>query len=171
GGGGRLPDEKLVLYASRGGSGGGGRGGGSGGRSFGGHSGGGHYVGAPSGVRRSGGWGVRGGVFGGYRVNGGYRGWYGAGVSYWGGPFWSYRSPWVVLWGPGYYPAPPSHDVLFSALPEGVLPPGASVAGFLYFQRATSPSVRHLDLAWTLHDARTNGDLGSTHVALDVVPR
>lgn len=170
----QLHIDKSTLLAARGGSGGG----------F--HGGGGVHVGAPSGVRGGGvrtgsgwrgapgwrgGFGVRGGFYGGFRVYGGYHRWYGPGFGYWTGPLWPLASPWVVFWGPAYYPAPPSHDVLLSALPEGVLPPGASVTGFLYFQRATSPGTRTLDLAWTIHDAQSGAEMGTTQVQLAVLPR
>jgi hypothetical protein len=160
----------AVLLASRGGGAigppGGSRGGG--GVRMGG---GGRGMVAPPSVRRSfGSWGVGGG-FGasGFRVRAGLRGWYGPGLSYWGNP-WLYSSPWVVMWGTAYYPSPPTHDVLFAALPEGVLPPGARVTGFLYFQKATSRNTPRLDLGWTIHDARAGAPLGDAHVALDVVP-
>jgi hypothetical protein len=162
--------DPSTMVAGRGGSFGGG-----------GFRGGGVRVGAPSGVRAgtgwrgapgwSGGFGARGGFYGGFRVYGGYNRWYGPGFGYWTGPLWPLTSPWVVFWGPAYYPRPPSHDVLLSALPEGVLPPGASVTGFLYFQRATSPATRNLALTWSLHDARSGAEMGTTQVQLAVVPR
>jgi hypothetical protein len=133
-------------------------------------------VGAPSG-RRYGSWGYSGGggrFTGGFYVSGGLRGWYGPGAAYWRGPFFTppWYSTWVIGWGPGFYPSGrPSYDVLRSALPEGVLPANSRVTGFLYFKKATAPGKRSLDLAWSLVDARSNADLGSLHVPLDIVAR
>jgi hypothetical protein len=109
----------------------------------------------------------------GFRISPGLRGYYGGLGVYWGNP-WYYpplASPWVVWWGPSYYPtAYPSADVLSNALPEGVLPPGSRVEGFLYFKRATGNGQRRLELEWELHDAKTNQNLGSVHVPLNVIP-
>jgi hypothetical protein len=119
------------------------------------------------------GWGYRGGGWRGYRPIGGVRPWFGYGLGYWGGP-WAYPPyyyDWVFAWGPTYYPARPSDDVLTLGLPEGVLPPGARVSGFLYFKRATAQHQGALDLAWDVHDAQTNAPLGSVHVPLEVVHR
>jgi hypothetical protein len=127
------------------------------------------YVGPPGGHR----WGYGGGRWGGYLVAGGLRPYYGWGVGYWGGPWvyppWYYD--WVVTWGPAYYPAQPSPDVLSLGLPEGVLPPGAHVSGFLYFKRATGSRQGALDLSWDVHDARSGAPLAQVHVPLEVVHR
>jgi hypothetical protein len=131
---------------------------------------GGHYVGAPGGAR---GWGYRGGGWHGYRPIGGVRPWFGFGIGYWGGP-WAYPPyyyDWVFAWGPTYYPARPSEDVLTLGMPEGVLPPGARVSGFLYFKRATAQHQGALDLGWDIHDAQTGAPLGSLHLPLEVVHR
>jgi hypothetical protein len=136
---------------------------------------GGVVVGPPGiGVRRPGyGWGYSGGGWAGYRVYGGLRPYYGWGVGYWGGPwiYPPYYRDWVFFWGPAYYPARPSTEVLELGLPEGVLPPGARVSGFLYFKRATGSHQGALDLSWEIHDAQTSASLGSLHVPLEVVHR
>ena len=130
---------------------------------------GGVIIGAPAAHRR---WGYGGG-WNGYLVAGGLRPYYGWGVGYWGGPwiYPPYYNDWVLMWGPSYYPAQPSTDVLALGLPEGVLPPGARVSGFLYFKRATGAHQGALDLSWEIHDARTGSSLGSLHVPLEVVHR
>jgi hypothetical protein len=132
---------------------------------------GGVVVGVPGGVRS---WGYRGGGgWHGYRPIGGVRPWFGWGVGYWAGP-WAYPPyyyDWVFAWGPAYYPARPSEDVLTLGLPEGVLPPGARVSGFLFFKRATGQHQGSLDLGWDLHDAQTGAPLGSLHLPLEVVHR
>jgi hypothetical protein len=63
-------------------------------------------------------------------------------VTYWGG------------WGAyGGYPAPrPPPSVLAMAIPEGVIQPGGSVGGFLYFQEATA-QASSLRLVWDAFDA------------------
>jgi hypothetical protein len=118
-------------------------------------------------------WGYGGRAWNGYLVVGGLRPYYGFGVGYWGGPWFypPYYNDWVFAWGPAYYPSRPSTDVLTLGLPEGVLPPGARVSGFLYFKRATGSRNGSLDLSWDAHDARTGAPLGSIHVPLAVVPR
>lgn len=133
---------------------------------------GGVIVGAP-GVHRPDGWGYVGGGWNGYLVHGGLRPYYGWGVGYWGGPwiYPPYYSDWVFMWGPAYYPARPSTEVLSLGLPEGVLPAGAHVSGFLYFKRATGAHQGALDLSWEVHDARSGASLGSLHVPLEVVHR
>ena len=136
---------------------------------------GGIIVGPPGvGMRRPGvGWGYSGGGWSGYRVHGGLRPYYGWGVGYWGGPwiYPPYYRDWVFFWGPSYYPARPSTEVLELGLPEGVLPPGARVSGFLYFKRATGSHQGALDLSWDVHDAQSGASLGSLHVPLEVVHR
>ena len=112
---------------------------------------GGVIVGPPGGRRPGGyGWGYGGGGWSGYRVHGGLRGYYGLGVGYWGGPwiYPPYYGDWVFFWGPSYYPARPSMEVLELGLPEGVLPPGGRVSGYLYFKRATGARQGALDLSW-----------------------
>ncbi|HEY2744563.1 MAG TPA: hypothetical protein VGL86_08065 [Polyangia bacterium] len=119
------------------------------------------------------GWGYGAGGWSNYRVIGGLRHYYGPGVGYWGGPwiYPPYYRDWVFFWGPAYYPARPSMEVLEQGLPEGVLPPGGRVSGFLYFKRATGAHQTALDLSWEMHDAQTGASLGSLHVPLEVVPR
>jgi hypothetical protein len=119
------------------------------------------------------GWGYYGGGWNGYLVVGGLRPYYGWGVGYWGGPWFypPYYTDWVFGWGPAYYPARPSTEVLSLGLPEGVLPPGARVSGFLYFKRATGTHQGELDLSWDAHDARTGAALGTLHVPLEVIQR
>jgi hypothetical protein len=123
--------------------------------------------------RYGGGWGYRGGGWRGYLVAGGLRPYYGYGVGYWGGPWLypPYYGDWVYGWGPDYYPQRPSMDVLSLGLPEGVLPPGARVSGFLYFKRATAAHSGALELSWDAHDARTGAALGVIKLPLEVVQR
>jgi len=173
-GGAELSSLLLDQFAVAGRSGGGGmRGGGgfrggmrgSGVHGFrGGFVGGGAVIGPPPSWRA--------GQWSGYHVAPGLRGYYGAGLSYWGygwrSPFYG---PWVLGWSAGLYPGMlngPSYDVLAQALPEGVLAPGAHVRGFLYFQHATAPG-RQLDLGWDMRGARDDAPLGSTHLLLEVV--
>jgi hypothetical protein len=172
-----LAANGATLVAWRGGGGGGFHGGGfrasatpgfHGGSAV--HIEGGRWVGPGPGAR---GWGYRGGGWRGYRPIYGVRPWFGWGVGYWGGP-WAYPPyyyDWVFAWGPTYYPARPSMDVLELGLPEGVLPPGAHVSGFLYFKRATAQHQGALDLGWDVHDAQTGAPLGGVHVPLEVVRR
>jgi hypothetical protein len=181
----------ILLASSHGGGGGGHFSGGghfgggrvmsapAGGRSYG--PSGGRVIGPPSGGRFYGapvpgrryGWGFGGGGWNGYLVAGGLRPWFGFGIGYWGGPWFypPYYYDWVFAWGPAYYPTHPSMDVLTLGLPEGVLPPGARVCGFLYFRRATGEHQGTLDLSWEAHDARTGAPLGTLHVPLEVVHR
>ena len=170
-----LLDQFAV--AGRGGGGGGMRGGGgfrggyraSGGAGYrggyrGGYVGGGAVIGPPPSWRA--------GQWNGYHVAPGLRGYYGAGLPYWGNGWRSpFYGPWVWGWSAGLYPGMtmgPSYDVLAQALPEGVLAPGAHVRGFLYFQHATAPG-RQLDLGWEMRGARNDEPLGSTHLLLEVV--
>ena len=124
-------------------------------------------------MHRYGGWGYAGGGWRGYRVHGGLFPYYGMGVGYWGGPWMypPYYDDWVFMWGPAYYPARPSTEVLELGMPEGVLPAGARVSGFLFFKRATGSHQGALDLSWEVHDAQTGASLGSLHVPLEVVHR
>ncbi|HEY7956886.1 MAG TPA: hypothetical protein VII38_16390 [Polyangia bacterium] len=133
-------------------------------------------VGAPLGHRHGEAGAIGLGRHHGFRFAGGMRGFYGPGVDYWGGPLFFAGSSWVIGWGPEAYSGAwpwihPSYDILASGLPEGVLPPGARIGGFLYFRKATGPNVRTLDLAWEMIDAQTNRSLGSTHVPLSVIAR
>jgi hypothetical protein len=156
--------QKPVLLAARGGGGfGGGGRGGSGGR-------GGVTVGPPTVGRGLGPGAGQWGGWNGYQISGGLRGYYWPGTPFWQGPLYypPYYSEWVYFWGPNYYPARPSADVLTLGLPEGVLAPGGRVNGFLYFQRATAAS-RRLTLAWEARDARTNAFLSTAQVQLDVI--
>jgi len=160
------PSVGVGGYGYRGGYGYGGYRGGWGGRP---------YVGVPPGYRyphtrwgagywRPGGW-------HGFMAAPGLRSYYGPGLSYWGfgwGPWGPYYSDWVYSWGPAYYPSGPSYDVIAFALPEGVIPPGGRVNGFVYFKKATD-RAKTLTLTWQMHTARDGRDLGSTNVVLDVV--
>lgn len=130
---------------------------------------GGVWVGPPA-QRR---WGYGSHGWHGYLIAGGLRPYYGWGVGYWGGPwiYPPYYNEWVMMWGPSYYPSRPSSDVLSLGLPEGVLPPGARISGFLYFKRATGTRQGALDLSWDIHDARTGASLGTLHAPLEVVRR
>jgi hypothetical protein len=162
-------EQKPVLLAARGGFGGFGRGGGGFSHSYG-RSGGGRIVVGPPAVHRSYGGGYLGrGGWRGYSIYGGIRGYY-PGWAYWRDPFFYPPSRWVYFWGPGYYPARPSRDVIEAALPEGVLAPGGHVNGFLYFQKATDRS-RQLGLGWEAHEPRQNGLVGMATVSLEVRER
>jgi hypothetical protein len=169
--------EKPMMLAARGGGGHGGGGHGGGGYRGGAYRSGGYRPGVvvvPSGGSRlhwGGGIGYGGPAF---RYYGGLRSWFGPGAIYWGGAFvyppW-YRD-WVLWWGPMYYPtARPPMDVMSLALPEGVLPAGGKIDGFLYFKKATSGNGGNLDLAWELVDAKSGEALGSLHVPLVAVRR
>jgi hypothetical protein len=74
--------------------------------------------------------------------------------------YFTYYSPWpysfllppdygayVYGWSAAYYPQAPSQDVKRYGLPEGVIKPGGSVSGFLYFQNAGARATR-LRLVW-----------------------
>jgi len=98
-----------------------------------------------------------------------YSAWYGLGIGYWGAPYWAVPGydTWVWGWSAGVYPEPqPPLDVMYLALPEGVLSPGGQVDGYLYFQR-TRPEARRLFLTWEAHDARTGALLGTARIPLD----
>lgn len=58
----------------------------------------------------------------------------------------------------------PSPDVLDKALPEGVLSPGETASGFVYFERVPGPGP--VELTARLVDARTGQPLGRAVVAL-----
>jgi hypothetical protein len=133
---------------------------------------GGTFIGPPAPIHPGARVGIRGG-WNGYLVSGGLRGYYGPRVGYWGGPwiYPPYYSDWVFFWGPQYYPARPSMDVLTYGLPEGVLPAGAHVSGYLYFKRATGSQKGPLELSWDVRDAKSGASLGSLHVPLEVVRR
>jgi hypothetical protein len=89
-------------------------------------------VGTPPGFRyphtRWGGGYWRPGGWHGFMFAPGLRAYYGPSMPYWsfGWGYTPYYSNWVMWWGPSYYPAPPSYDVVAFALPEGVLPPAAA---------------------------------------------
>src|SRR5581483_1843570 len=83
-----------------------------------------------------------------FRYYGGLRAWYGAGAIYWGGPliYPPWYGDWVLWWSPAYYPmARAPMDMLTMALPEGVLPAGGKIDGFLFFKKATGGNGGNLD--------------------------
>ncbi len=107
----------------------------------------------------------------GFYIAGGLRGYYGPGLTYWGGP-WLYPPGYAEYgWAASGVRYGPSSDVLELALPEGVLSAGARVNGFLYFRKATAAQVRSLMLTWEPHDARSGASLGTAQIALEVVRR
>jgi hypothetical protein len=168
--------DAPVMLASRGGGGGGGGGRGGGGFHGGGarpsSSGGWHgvSVGPPGGRRGGYGYGYGRGGWHGYSIYGGAHAFY-PGWPWWRDPFLYPVSPWVLMWGPGYYPSDqPSRDVVEQALPEGVLSPGGRVNGYLYFQKATDRG-KSLLLGWEAHEIRYNGLIGNASVALQVIER
>jgi hypothetical protein len=59
----------------------------------------------------------------------------------------------------------PSADMLELALPEGVLAPGATVSGFVYFERARAGAAP-ASMTARLLDARTGEPLGTVEVPL-----
>jgi len=63
-----------------------------------------------------------------------------------------YYGPYAYRWDYRYYPASPSYDVVQYGLPQGGLKTGGTVAGFVYFQRATTRATR-LTFTWTAHAA------------------
>ncbi len=115
------------------------------------------------------------GVRGRFHFAPGLHRWYGGHVGYWGRPLFvpPWYATWVVYWSPAIAGIPLSDALVDAALPEGVLPPGGTVSGFLYFRRATAPG-RQLDLAWQMYQATgpetAGAALGSTHIPLDVLP-
>jgi hypothetical protein len=73
----------------------------------------------------------------------------------------------VYGWSSGYYPQSPSEDVQRLGLPEGVLKPGGSVSGFLYFQNAGARASQ-LRLVW--HAETPQGQRAAT-LRVDFVVR
>jgi hypothetical protein len=59
----------------------------------------------------------------------------------------------------------PSADMVALALPEGVVPPGETVRGFVYFERGP-PAVGPVTLVVPLQDATREEPLGPTRVPL-----
>lgn len=79
----------------------------------------------------------------------------------WGGPFPYDPDYYDALW--GSWPAQlPNQDVLRRALPEGVLQPGGTVSGFLYFQ--DQPKGTALTFLGTLVDANSGRILGTVAI-------
>jgi hypothetical protein len=123
-----------------------------------------------------------GGVHGGFR-HGGYYGpqshFYGPAYGY---GFYGYYSPWpyfyawppyygpyVYYWSPRYYPAEPPESIRQRGLPEGILHPGGTVSGFVYFQHVEATRPTKLDLAWSVRDKDAK-QVAVLHVPLAVVP-
>lgn len=168
-------DLVLVRRGSVGPSGGAFRGGGGGlrggGFSGGGRSGG--FSGGGRGAGRSGSygqWAPRAGVgmygrpyyAGSYHYY--YRPWPHFYYGYYGPRYWG---PYVHYWDYRSYPSAPSEDVLRHGLPEGVIKPGGRIAGYVYFQNATSRAKR-LELTWNAHTPAGKA-VGSVQVDLVVV--
>lgn len=84
-----------------------------------------------------------------------YVGWY-PGIVVWPHAwYWDVRYPTLYA----TWPAPlPTHEMLEYALPEGVLQPGGTVSGFLYFQRVDREASVTLEV--NLLDAETSQPLG-----------
>jgi hypothetical protein len=94
-----------------------------------------------------------------------YRGYgpYYPGLPVWGGP-WDYN-PWFYDQFYGTWePSLPSRDMLEQALPEGVIEPGGSAAGFLYFHRLKDTGP--VTFAAEVVDANTREALGSVRIPL-----
>jgi hypothetical protein len=102
-------------------------------------------------------------------------------------PFYSYYYPGWPLWYGGVYPfgydygwdvpyypseeyalrpSLPSQDMLSVSLPEGVLEPGGTVDGFLYFQRVP-PGDAHLEM--NLVDGSSGQQFGTITMPLVVL--
>jgi hypothetical protein len=71
------------------------------------------------------------------------------------------------VWG-GPRSLPPSSDVRRLALPEGVIEPGGSVSGFLYFQNAAARAER-LELSWHVRTP-AGGHVARLRVAFVIEP-
>lgn len=95
------------------------------------------------------------------------------GPSTWRQPWW--QSPYYDPFYDPYYPRPfvrcdeplPTQDMLDQALPEGVLEPGGTIAGFLYFQ-GVSERERLITLEARLVDARTGEEFGKLNIPFEV---
>ncbi|WP_434384539.1 hypothetical protein [Melittangium boletus] len=78
-------------------------------------------------------------------------------------PFFSPYSSWGMA-----PPEPlPTRDMLREALPQGTLPPGGSLTGFLYFQ-GVGERERQVTLRARLVDARTGEAFGTLEIPFDV---
>lgn len=152
---------ELVRYGGRMGGGrmgGGHLGGGHLGGHFGGHVGGhfgGHVYVGPR----------HGGGFYGYPHYYGYWGYYSPWPYFYAWP--PYYGPYVYYWGPRYYPEGPTEAVMARGLPEGVLHPGGTVSGYVYFQHAANQTTG-LDLSFVVNGA-DGKRLTTLHVPLEVV--
>lgn len=94
-------------------------------------------------------------------------GW-GVGGGGWYGPAWGWYNPFS---GPyGYSPEPPplpTRDMVRTALPQGTLPPGGSLTGFLYFHNVSEREGR-VTLQARLVDAGTGETFGTLSIPFDV---
>jgi hypothetical protein len=85
-------------------------------------------------------------------------------------PFWHDAWGWDAGWYNSYYGYwqrdLPTEDMLRKAIPEGVLNPGGSVNGYLYFQRVPkdAPAVQ---LEATLVDANTHQGFGTIRIPFE----
>lgn len=91
-------------------------------------------------------------------------------------PYYGYFSPWPYpfgfdsgYWGQYYYSwvePLPTPTMMNDALPEGVLEPGGSIGGFVYFQNVT-PREGRVNFVAHLIDARTQESIGEILVPLE----
>jgi hypothetical protein len=132
---------------------------------------GGHSIGGYYGPR-GGYYGPRGGYYGprGHWGAGwgdyGYLGYYSPWPYFYAWP--PYYGPYVYYWGPRYYPTEPPEAIRQRGMPEGVLHPGGTVSGFVFFQHVQTSAPRSLDLAWLVHDSQGKA-VTVLHVPLSVV--
>lgn len=90
-------------------------------------------------------------------------------------PYYGYFSPWPypfgfdsLYWGQYYYAwvePLPTPTMMNDALPEGVLEPGGSIGGFVYFQNVT-PREGRVTFVAHLVDAKTQEPVGAIEVPL-----
>ena len=57
----------------------------------------------------------------------------------------------------------PTQDMLVRAIPEGVLQPGGTVDGFLYFETVPK-GVESVTFTYQLHDANSRESLGTVQI-------
>jgi hypothetical protein len=90
---------------------------------------------------------------------------YGSGLGYWGDN-WGYDAGWYNSFHGYWQRTLPTADMLRKAIPEGVLNPGGSVAGYLFFQRVpeSTPSVQ---LQASLMDARSHRKFGTIRMPFE----
>lgn len=58
----------------------------------------------------------------------------------------------------------PSSDMISMAMPEGVLEPGGSITGFLYFEDVEDTDIQQVDFTVALVDANTEESIGTARI-------